>query len=922
MKWFSKFLTAIAVTNMLMMPLAQAAATLTEKEKTQLAQYRDFLEPMGYTMYVDKEAKKAQVFDKTTKKLAMEIPFGDETTLRKFSPKSLNRMMLDEMVRIKDASKSSLSHTVRNLPTESAMFFVAMGAVVAGQLITNYSQNPVAMQQHIQHQLSPMGVFGFFVFMYSQGLTSNVLSMYIKNPKFHHMIPYLGMTVGAFLQTYLSSMMTDPNVKACGKVMMGGKLSQKDLSMGVDEDPCGKAYEYLVIHKKIWEYAPGIASMLISSGVAAVGQALLTKAVLRVTGVDIALWLTPGTMQVKGMRLLLVKGLQITAFVALDMWFNRHVTFAWKNFFDGADFKDMNIGIVSKVNELKKSQWKASSQPLAKDLKHFHQKMMDWRMINMSEVYEAHHNWSEALKQLTSMFNSSYSYYNSFVNEVRNARFNESPIQHLTRTSPLNGVTPLDMAEGRDDLFLTHPQFVEGMQLDTVAEAVNKADLLFASAKAKYMYPQERKTVKSILDKLRTGDREQIGAGLLELNRTMQYAAMNVSVSHGYYQLLNEFRSYMGSPEPSMEIGRGFGLAYEKAPTTADSLQGTSYYRQVGLFKTPKITDFLLMQMICGPDAELGEKVVKTPRLAGVNTGFPSVFIPPRIANPNDDFNECYGIKADAPVERIYNWNVRAASGKKYKGFVHYLVHEARPTAVGEKVESNFPQWWTKKTESQMQAAFAEYSKSYDEIVVNLVRKLYNNKRSGFNRGPMANGVMTAAFQEERTYLALLQDMLQPEAQFSLQFERLMDTHAPTHPALIEVEKQFSVLNGLIQKIKVKTVDGREVIESPLENYQLEEQVSNIQAALAGVSTLLGVGDAEEGGIVQLNKEQREIAVMALEQLQSLASEMMMYGSMANAVSWDKIRNLKRLSMEQNQFANEIQAKIAQMRGMAMPGKN
>lgn len=921
MKWFSKILTAIAAVNMILAPVAQAAANWTEKEKAQLAQYRDFLEPMGYTLYVDKESKKAQVFDKTTKKLAMEIPFGEEKQLRKFSPKSINKMMLDEMVRIKNASKASLSHTVRNLPTESAMFFVAMGAVVAGQLITNYSQNPVAMQQHIQHQLSPMGVFGFFTFMYSQGLTSNLLSTYIKNPKFHHMIPYLGMTVGAFLQTYLSSIASDPNVKACAKVMMGGKVSQKDTAAGVEEDPCGKAYEYLVIHKKIWEYAPGIASMLISSGAAALGQALLTKVVLRVTGVDIAVWLTPGTMQVKGLRLLIVKGLQISAFVALDMWFNRHVTFAWKNLFDGADFHDMNRDMVNHVNTLKTAKWNGSTDNLKHEMKHFHQKMMDWRMINMAEVYEAHHNWSEALKSLTSMFNSSYSFYNDFVNEVRNARFNESQVQPLLRTAPLNGVTPLDMAEGREDLYLTHPQFIEGMQLDTVAEAAIKAEALMKSDKTKYLYPAEKKAINGIIAKLSTGDRDQIGKGLLELNTNMRIAAQNVSSSQNYFHVMNEIRSYMGSPDPSLEVGRGFGQAYEKAPSTAEALAGTSYYRQVGLFKTPKITDFLVMQMICGPDVEAGGKVVKTPKIAGAHTGFPSVFLPPTLANQNDEFDPCFGIKADAPVERIYNWPVRAASGKKYKGFVEYLVYEARDNAVGTKEESAFPAWWTAKTESQMQKAFGEFSKSYDEIVVKMVRKMYNNERSSFNRGPMANGIINAVFQEERVYLALLQEMLQPSAKFDLKFESLLKT-APTHAALKAVESEFFVLNNLLKKIEVKTIEGREVIQSPLENYQLEEQVTKIQTALAGVSTLLGVGDATEGAVVTLNKQQRDIAVQALEQLQSLAQEVMMYGSMANAVSWDKIRNIKRLNAEQGQFQNEIQAKLSQMRGMAMPGKN
>jgi hypothetical protein len=57
---------------------------------------------------------------------------------------------------------------------------------------------------------------------------------------------------------------------------------------------------------------------------------------------------------------------------------------------------------------------------------------------------------------------------------------------------------------------------------------------------------------------------------------------------------------------------------------------------------------------------------------------------------------------------------------------------------------------------------------------------------------------------------------------------------------------------------------------------------------------------------VKLNKQQRDLAVSCLEHLQSIASEVMMYGTMANAVSWEKIRNLKRLNMEQEQFKKEL----------------
>lgn len=938
MKWFQNILTAIALINLVVSPAIAAAPEWTEKDKAQLAQYRDYLEPLGYRLTLDPQAKKALVYDKTSNKLAMEVPFAEEAQLRKFSPKSLNKMMMDEMVRVKAASKSSWSHSVRNLPAESAIFFVAMGAVVAGQLITNYSQNPMAMKQHIDHSLSPIGVFGFFTFMYSQGVTANVLSMYMKNPKFHHMIPYLGMTVGAFLQTYLSQVASDPNVMSCAKVMMGKQVTEKDLAAGVDADPCAKAYEYLVIQKKVWEFAPGIVSMLISSGLAGVAQSTITKAVLRITGVDIALWLMPGTMQLKGIRLLLVKGLQITAFVAIDMWINRTVTTTWKNMYDGAEFYDINDRLNEKMNLMKKSQWTASDKDLQEEIKNFRKKMLDWRMMNMSEVYEAHQHWSEALHQLTSMFNTSYSFYNSVVNEIRNSRFNESQVKPLEMLYPLNGVKAKDLAEGKEDLYLTNPQFIQNMQLDTVADTVVLIDKILADAR--YLFPIEKKALKEIADLLRSGELDKVSVGIQNLVREKRNSAMNVGTSRGFHQTLLQIYASLGAPEPMMGPGQGYFAAYLQAPSTAESLKGTSYYRRVGLFPTPKITDYLLMQMICGPDAEKGERVVKNSK------GFPSVFLPPQIKSVNDEFSPCEGITAGATADHIYKWPVKTASSKAYNGFVSYLVHEARPSAVGGVNESTFPEWWTETTESQMQKAFEDYSKNYDEIVVKLVKAVYYPGRSFFNGrpivnnpwktiklytsgqaqkryfegGPIYNGGMNSAFQEERVYLSLLEELLKPSSEFNVDMAKILEK-APTHPALKEVETQFAVLNGLIKRIQVTKMDGRDVIKSDLENYQLEEQLQNIQAALAKLSAALGVGDAQDGAQVKLNTAQRNLAVTVLEQLQGLASEVMMYGSMANAVSWDKIRNLKRLNMEQQQFNNEIQAKLNSMRGMTMPGK-
>ena len=928
-----------AAINMVLSPVA-LAAPLSEADQAKIAQYKNFLEPMGYELRLDVSGEKALVFDKASQKLAMEIPFAAEGELKKYSPKNLNQMMLEEMSRIKASNKAAWSHSVRNLPAESAIFFVAMGAVVASQLITNYSQNPVALQQHVEHSLSPLGVFGFFTFMYSQGVTANVLAMYMKNPKFHHMIPYLGMTVGAFLQTYLSQVASDPNVKACAKTMMGTALTQKDYESGVEKDPCAKAYEYLVLKKKIWEFAPGIVSMLISSGLAGAAQSLATKAIIRVTGVDIALWLAPGSMHLKGIRLLLVKGLQITAFVAIDAWLNRHVTYVWKNMYDGAEFYEVNDQLNAEINDLKSKSWSTSSVSLQKQLKEFREKMVNWRMMNMSEVYEAHQNWSQALLQMTSMFNASYHFYDSFLVEARNSRYQESPIRLLERSYPYYGVKAHDLNEGREDLYFLKPDFVEPLQEDTISQAIAWAESYLQSKDGKYLYKNEREKAQSIINSLKANSRIEKGNALVSFNVDFQAGLVNAGTSHPYKRFLSDFKNKLGNPSPKMGIGHGFGATYTSSPLQADILKNANYYRQVGAFFTPQISDYFLMQMVCGPDLEKGGTVIRN------STGFPSVFMPPQIKKSQDAFRHCTNFGTpQLRAENIYAVPV-ASSGKTYKGYADYLIHEARLSAIGsQENDEAFSQWWKQKTEGQILKAFEEYGKHYDEIVTKLVAKIFNEEKSIVNGrpilqnplksikfyfsseerkryvegGPIHNGALKSALQEERYYLSILEDLAKPQKQFNSEFIRTLE-NSPTNELSLSVEAEFIKLRDLLKRIQVVQKQGRSVIASDLENYQIDEQVGNIQAALKKIADHLGVGDEPSLAQVKLNKNQHEVAVLVLENLQSLASEIMMYGVIANAVNWDKIQDTKRINMEQQKFNNEIQAKLAIIRGVTLPG--
>lgn len=884
------------------------AVTWSRDDQLKLSQYRQFLEPQGYRVQLHNSEKKALVYDRNNQ-MVLEIPFAEQSHLRKFSPKALNQMMMDEMIKVKNANSASWSHSVRNLPSESAMFFMAMGAVMAGQLITNYAQNPVAMDQHLHHSLSPLGVFGFFTFMYTQGVTANVLSMYLKNPKFHHIIPYLGMTVGAFTQTYLSSIVSDPNVKACGKLMLGMSLSEKEKEMGIDENACEKSYEYLVLNKKIWEFAPGIASMLISGVLAAVGQQVVTKVVHQLTGVNIALWLVPGSMQMKGMRLLLVKGMQITAFVAIDMWLHHHIVSAWKNVFDGKEFDKINQNLVQSLNPL--MQGTPGSEKSAREhLDYFQKKMNDWRMMNLAQVYEAHHNWTEAIKQLTQMHNTSEQFYSDVVSEIRNSRFNESEFKALEHIFPFVGVPAKDLGKDKDDLYYLRAPFVESMQADTVKDSALSLQAQLKSPEARYLLPQEREFLTSFVNKALSGDRIKMGQSLVELNSEIRRLSQSLSDSYTYRDWVFALKNSLGNPQGQMEPGRGYLNVYRNAPSNRELFDGLNYYRQVGQIHTPTTTDFLLMQMVCGPDVEKNEKSVRT------STGFKSIFLPPTIGQSSHRLTICDRVSSGRNMSHAFTMPIYDYDGsvKSEKGVISYLLSHARPQVVGSKDQSGFRSWWRLYTEKQMMEAFENFQEKYDDIVVKLTEILHKQGKRILNRGEIDNGAIQSSRQELFVYMSILESLKNKASSIHFGFESILQRQMSPEAQLVIAE--YEKIVDLLKRIQVVRVSGKDRVSSDLENYELEDQLSSLQSTLQDYSNYLGVGEDDSLKRVTLTEDQREIAVLILEKIQALGMETMMYGTIANAVTWSKIRDIKRINMEQEKFNNAIQEKLNALRGI------
>ncbi len=104
------------------------------------------------------------------------------------------------------------------------------------------------------------------------------------------------------------------------------------------------------------------------------------------------------------------------------------------------------------------------------------------------------------------------------------------------------------------------------MQLDTVADALPKIDALLASD-GQYLLGDDKDNMAKIVDGLRSGDRDQIGAALLLLNKDITRSTQTMSLSYNYPDLLRKIYDLLGKPEPMMLPGQGFGAAYEQAPS-------------------------------------------------------------------------------------------------------------------------------------------------------------------------------------------------------------------------------------------------------------------------------------------------------------------------------------------------------------------
>lgn len=926
---FKALITASLITQSFYLPQAFSQNS-APKISPQFFQDKAYLEKLNYQFRADHKNAQAIVYDQRTGEKVLEVPYSSTERLRRFSPRSVNSLLKEELKRVTKAGKSAWSQTMKNMPMEASIFFVGMGAIAAAQIFTDFAQYPIALEQHVQHQTSPVGAVALSSFILTQGITSNVVDLYARNTKFAPFVPYLGMTAGFFVSSYLSNVAADPNVQACIKTWMGGKLTAEDKDKGIAEDPCEKAYEHLVLKQKLWEMAPNLVSMLLSTVLSSVAQHAVTTAVLRTTGVNLAVWLVPGSAQVKGFYVFLARGIQFTVFLTFDLWLQQRITYLWKNIMDGKDIQVLRDDLVQSYQDSHGKSWTQSAPSVLTKLKELQKLSSGWRMANMADVYEAHTAWQTNLNQLTGMYNASQLFYSSLLAEVRNARAGK--YSHVFLQAPLNGIKPRNLQEGREAILHTNPLLGEELQKETAIEIGRELRERIDSNKNQFktMLPEEQKFLLKLQASLISSDLEKMAAGMVDFtSMTQKMQRTPHGFSHFFGLEMRQLQNDLGQVKPLLDYGRIFMESYLQVPEHKESVKGLVTPTVSGAIRTETLPDYFFVQMICGPKIQNNEQAVFKVR------GFSSHFAPPSVVNFNSSEEElCQSTSRPYSMDHFYRLALNKA-----RGGMGALVTHVDPKIIGQDSEE-FNNWWKKHSEAQMIQAFEDFGKHYEEIVMNLLNHLGKNERSMVNRGPYNNGILRALYQEASVYTTILESLILSKAQKS-SLEKLGFRRTSTYGMMAQLKYAGALLPGngitqvqeiadletelikfknLLDRVQVKQVGPTKKISSDLENYELEEQVQAVQEKIGLIAQKLGYAAGQEVEIKVLTEDEKQLATFASEALQSLSTELMMFGTVTNAVSWEKIQGLKKMSEEQDAFLKKAQEQLKKLKGATAPG--
>lgn len=576
-------------------------------------------------------------------------------------------------------------------------------------------------------------------------------------------------------------------------------------------------------------------------------------------------------------------------------------------------------------------------------LEEFSTQMDAWRMINHSKVFMGIQTWADITNNLIREINAAETFYKYYTDRVFDYfKFKEKSqtpegiegdekikASYVAfRTYPLYGVKPTghaECAEGVDpdacvtelELYLTYPDDMEKFQLRTMKDVMARFDeKVLNTLKPGQLKPEVDKVIRALAVELKSNDVNRIGKALYNMNMMMVTNSLNDKTALVIFAML---RQALGDPRPTWEQGILLPGLYEASMAETKVYQGLEDKSKLG-YKFSSHIDYLLYQMMCGPDAKKSDSVFSE------TFGFKPTFNPPKITNfenvevewPKNwvDRQNALGIQVlprtflcvpgvSVPFALLFKSKIIEFRQKTGIPFMEFLGKHIRPDITGDWTNtnrnstSNFQVWWNSTIKEVLFKLFARMDKEFQQLLAEMTISLNNERLSdGFFNGfmkkhfgfeteidPKGEFKLTKAgrslykshIQEINVYLSILGDLenqldpktyatkkskIDPDKSLLEQMAVPPFARSPLQAFLI---KDLAKVAYAVSSIRL--VNNKATLAVPMKSFN--ESYDSMVTQLAVYKDALGK--------LNLNKYQKEIAEKAYDHLNKSALQLGVY---------------------------------------------
>jgi hypothetical protein len=880
----------------------------------------------GFNKYGDSVYK---VLDKSGNIVQIfHVPAATPDVLEATKPSKVIAMLDKMKSGAKTAGKITVSQLMR-FPKETFTFFVALGAMAVRDTVFKYPDNPVAVEQYLTSQKDPIGQLGFAAFMVTNGLVSQPLMSMMMSRGWEKKgvgqrvlmksVPYLGMSAGMVASHIVSEIGNFPGLQKCFLTRSAEAC-----------DEAHKAWVELNFKKKGLELVPSLVGLIGSAFIMGYLQYGLEKAVVsavsmssavavRIVGIQMLMTATPGGWLARGGQFLFwtYQVAQIVGFMDLSHYIEVPFRYYWNNrVVIGPELKSAyeNINKYIKDGRLVNqkpagvrlcdevtSTFKIDCQAdLPDEIARFSSVMKDWRDNIALEPIQSHNFWIQNLSNLAAGYNFSKKFYEQFISDVWERKFKTTVDKvDLLRTYPLLGVK---RGEGDIELsdYLTLQDVLEEQQIGFVHEYTGKLIYHYAiNGNGNWLrkLPQlDREAWAMIKTNLRSKDRNKIGEALVLINQIAGVNELGRSIHYDktFVGHIKKIREQLGNPQPQLIPGQGY-LKVLEMMYTLEGVQ-SPYSRPFG-YGQNSTPEYLITQMIVGPDANKGDSVIKN-KVLGYFNGFASAFIPPRVRIDGEHYSQLRfkQEQLNGPIPNlVFDYKPTIIQGQDRftdRNFFYFLINEGiHPNILlnpsrdlhSEKIESYVSQWWDEKILPQYLEAWADYEARYLEIIKKLYEVLWQTGKSTSNTTPFSSGLIETIREESRFYHEILYKLVRTDAETAEQVRTFEDK-------MIQVWLPIKNIERLLMDIKLAPVNENGKTEdrliSRLSGEDLDREAAKFSEELKGLTEYLknmivGLPSSRDHKDLQLKTLGNTILAF-----KTAVDQMVTYGQIINSVSY------------------------------------